>query len=256
MISLITATANAATTLGDNLESVAQQGVPVEQIIVDNMSVDDTVSVAEQYSHVARIICEPDAGMYDAMNKGLRAATGDIVGILNADDWYAHEGVLSDVLRAFEDPAVDACYGDLQYVRGGQIVRHWRSGSFRRRSFYWGWMPPHPTFFLRRRHYERHGGFRLDLGSAADYELMLRMLLRHRLRAAYIPRVLVHMRPGGTSNASIANRLQANRNDRRAWTVNSLRPYPWTIVAKPLRKLPQYLEPRLSALGRNLRHRP
>ena len=120
-------------------------------------------------------------------------------------------------------------------------MRHWQSGAFKRDRFKWGWMPPHPTFFVRRSVYERFGLFRLDMGSAADYELMLRLLFRHRITAAYIPEVLVRMRAGGVSNASLANRLRANRMDRLAWAVNGLAPYPWTLMLKPLRKLPQFL---------------
>jgi hypothetical protein len=106
--------------------------------------------------------------------------------------------------------------------------------------FYWGWMPPHPTFFVRRRVYERHGGFRLDLGSAADYEFMLRVMVKHRIRTVYLPRVLVRMRVGGASNVTVGNRVRANRMDREAWRVNGLRPYGWTLWMKPLRKVPQW----------------
>ena len=123
-----------------------------------------------------------------------------------------------------------------------RVTRPWRSGQYRREKFYAGWMPPHPTFYLRRRLYREHGGYRLDLGTAADYELMLRMLLQHQAAAAYIPQVLVHMRTQGMSNASISNRLKANRNDRKAWQVNGLRPRPWTLVAKPLRKVGQWFD--------------
>jgi glycosyltransferase len=122
-----------------------------------------------------------------------------------------------------------------------KVVRVWRSGGFAPGKFYWGWMPPHPTFFVRRSVYQRLGGFNLDLGSAADYELMLRFLVRHRLKTAYIPEVLVKMRTGGISNRSLLNRLKANRMDRRAWEVNGLRPYPWTLPLKPLRKIGQWL---------------
>jgi glycosyltransferase len=138
---------------------------------------------------------------------------------------------------------VDACYGDLCYVDRAdpsRVVRYWRAGEFGPRRFANGWMPPHPTFFVRRSMYEQHGLYREDLGTAADYEMMLRLLVKHRVRVAYIPRVLVHMRSGGASNASLAARLRANRMDRAAWRVNGLRPYPWTTLAKPLRKVGQW----------------
>ena len=208
------------------------------------------------------LISEPDNGIYDAMNKGIALATGDIIGILNADDFYADSRVLARVAAVFEDPAVMGCYGDLVYVKERETLnvngeksnpspftihpspftlhRYWKAGSFDHTRFAWGWMPPHPTFFVRRSVYERYGTFRLDMGSAADYELMLRFLLKERIRAAYIPSVLVAMRTGGASNASLKSRLRANRMDRRAWKVNGLTPPPWTILCKPLRKLSQW----------------
>ena len=120
------------------------------------------------------------------------------------------------------------------------MIRKWQSGAYRRDKFYAGWMPPHPTFYMRRQLYQQHGGYRLALGTAADYELMLRMLLKNRAAAAYIPQVLVHMRNQGMSNATIGNRLKANRNDRKAWRVNGIRPRPWTLIAKPARKVGQW----------------
>jgi glycosyltransferase len=245
MISIITATYNSEATLRDCLASVAAQTLEAEHIIVDGRSTDGTMELVRAYPHAAhRVLSEPDSGMYDAMNKGIGRATGDVVGILNSDDYYASPRVLEWVAQAFRDPAVDACYGDLVYVdarEAGRVVRYWRAGRFERRSMLWGWMPPHPTFFVRRSVYERYGAFNLDLGSAADYEIMLRFLLKHSLSATYIPRVLVKMRTGGASNVSIRARLRANRMDRRAWRVNGLRPYPWTLWAKPLRKLSQWV---------------
>jgi glycosyltransferase len=149
--------------------------------------------------------------------------------------------VLARVLGVFADPAVDAVYGDLAYVDGAdRVVRLWRSGGYDAAKFRWGWMPPHPAFFLRRRFYESHGLYRTDFGTAADYELMLRMLLVHKLRARHLPAELVRMQAGGASNRAFANRLRAHAMDRRAWTVNGVRPYPWTLLCKPLRKVPQW----------------
>ena len=243
-ISIITATYNSAATVGDCLSSVAEQAVPVEHLIVDGASSDGTLDVVRRSSEAVEVISEPDGGIYDAMNKGIARAGGDVVGILNSDDFYASPKVLSAVVSVFEDPAVDACYGDLLYVDfidTSRVVRYWKAGRFNRRKFLWGWMPPHPAFFVRRSVYEKYGSFNLDLGSAADYEIMLRFLLKHALKTAYIPEVLVKMRTGGVSNASIRNRLAANWNDRLAWKVNGLRPYPWTLLAKPLRKLGQWI---------------
>lgn len=244
-ISIITATFNAAATLPDCLDSVAQQSYgDIEHIVIDGGSTDATVNIAGSYHHVRQIVSESDNGIYDAMNKGLGLAAGDIIGILNADDYYATPDILAKVAAVCNDPAIEACYGDLLYVNGvntEKVVRSWKSGSFNPRKFYWGWMPPHPTFFVRRSVYQRFGGFNLDLGSAADYELMLRFLLRYKLKAAYIPEVLVKMRTGGVSNSSILNRLKANRMDRKAWEVNGMKPYPWTLPLKPLRKIGQWL---------------
>ncbi len=244
-ISIITATFNAAATVRNCLECVKKQTVKPEHIIIDGGSGDSTLDIIDEYRNsLAHVVSEPDKGIYDAMNKGIALAGGDIVGILNSDDFYAAENVLAKVVQAFEDPRVDACYGNLLYVDGidsDKVVRNWRSGSFAPEKFRWGWMPPHPTFFVRRTVYEKHGLFNTDLGSAADYEIMLRFLVKHRIKAAYIPDVLVKMRTGGVSNASVKNRLAANRMDRKAWAVNGLRPYPWTLWMKPVRKIGQWL---------------
>ncbi len=244
-LSLITATFNAEKTLAHNIRCVAQQSIAVEHVIVDGGSKDDTMKVVEAHrEHLAQVVSEPDDGLYDAMNKGIRMVTGDVVGILNADDFYPSDHVLERVRAQFDDPDVGACYGDLWYVDEhdtDKVTRRWQAGAFERNKFYWGWMPPHPTFFVRRELYDQFGDFNLTLGSAADYELMLRFLLRHGVKARYVPEVLVHMRAGGVSNASVSNRLAANRMDRQAWRVNGLRPYPWTIAAKPLRKVLQWL---------------
>ena len=245
-ISIVTVTYNAAATLPSCLLSVAQQGVDVEHLVIDGGSTDGTLAILEQAraDGSIRYISEPDEGIYDAMNKGLRMASGDIVGILNADDFYASPDVLAEVSEVFADKSLDSCYGDLVYVdrdNTAKVKRYWRAGAFDRQAFYHGWMPPHPTFFVRRSVYERHGVFSLRLGSAADYELMLRLLLRQGISTQYIPKLLVKMRVGGESNASIKNRLRANRMDRRAWAVNGLQPHFWTLWAKPLRKMGQFI---------------
>lgn len=266
-ISIITATYNAADTIEECLGSVAAQTYPCEQLIIDGASTDRTLEIVGQFGGggtcVSRIVSEPDRGIYDAMNKGIALSTGEIVGILNADDFYATTTVLERVARVFEDPTVMSCYGDLEYVRecgvesetydgaGSSVevsprkrfsvVRYWKSGEYHRDSFYWGWMPPHPTFFVRKSVYERFGCFNLEQGSAADYELMLRLLLKERISCAYVPEVLVRMRTGGASNVTMKARIAANRMDRRAWKINGLRPWPWTIMMKPLRKLVQYV---------------
>ncbi len=244
-ISIITATYNSAATVGDTLDCVRQQQYPdIEHIIVDGRSSDRTLEIVSGYRHVAKIISEKDKGIYDAMNKGIGMATGDVVGILNSDDTYTDGQVLSDVAKAFEDPKVMTVYADLQYVHPDQpdkVIRTWKTGPFSKKNFYYGWMPPHPTFFVRKSVYDRAGIFDLSLRSAADYELMLRVLLKHGLSACYIPRVIVKMRAGGMSNASLWNRLRANKEDRLAWKLNGLEPYFFTLYIKPLRKIHQFI---------------
>ena len=247
-ISIVTVAFNAEATIADAVASVVGQqrtGFDLEYIIVDGASTDGTLAALEPYREgIAQVISEPDRGLYDAMNKGVAAATGDFIGILNADDAYAHDRVLAAVAARLVESGAQALYGDLDYVAedgSGRVVRRWRSGTMGPRSFLRGWMPPHPTFFLARSVYAEHGVYSLGLRSAADYELMLRMLHKHRVSAAYLPEVLVKMRTGGMSNSSWENRWRANREDRAAWRMNGLRPMPWTLVMKPLRKLGQWM---------------
>lgn len=244
-ISIITATYNSAATVRDTLECIRDQGYrDVEHIIIDGGSADGTLGIVRQFAHIARVVSEKDQGIYDAMNKGIRMASGDIIGILNSDDVYTDAGVLEDVAAAFADPAVMTVYADLQYVNSGdlnKVQRTWKSGRFKKENFYYGWMPPHPTFFVRKEVYEKCGLFNLALRSAADYEIMLRILVKMGISAFYLPRVIVKMRAGGVSNASLANRLRANREDRLAWKLNDLRPYFFTLYLKPLRKIHQFI---------------
>ncbi len=244
VISLITPSLNSGAVLADCIESVRGQRNKCEHILVDGASTDGTMEVAEGYAgHFAHVISEADSGLYAGMNKGIGLAGGDVIGILNADDFYASGETLAAVAAAFSDPDVDVCYGDLEFVAVDdltRVVRRWQAGNFGREKFFHGWMPPHPTLFLRREVYERVGLFREDLGTSADYEFMLRVFVKHGLTATYIPRVLVRMRTGGASNRSLAARWRANRNDALAWKLNGLRPRPWTLLAKPVRKIGQW----------------
>ncbi len=244
-ISIITAVYNRASTIASAIETVlSQQDVDIEYIIVDGNSTDGTRDVVLQYQdRIAKYICESDSGIYDALNKGIRASTGDIVGFLHADDLLAGPHVIRQVADVFKDSTIEAAYGDLTYVtadRPEHIVRYWKSKAFRLNRFRWGWMPPHPTVYLRREKYLELGGYRDDFQISADYELLVRMMFKHRLKTAYIEDVLVKMRLGGKSNASMGNRLLANREDSLAWTVNGLYPPIGLQLLKPLRKLRQY----------------
>jgi len=244
-VSIITAVKDSALTVRDCIESVKSQRFEPEHILVDGGSTDCTLDVVrESGSGIAKVVSEPDRGVYDALNKGIALATGEVIGILHADDTFADHGVLSRVAMLFEDEDVDSCYGDLVYVDredNSRIVRRWRSGPYDVRKFYWGWMPPHPAFFVRRKIYERYGLYNLSFGTAADYELMLRFLVRHRIHSVYIPAILVRMRTGGLSNISLMNRLRANRMDRKAWRENGLKPFPFTHFLKPISKVGQYM---------------
>ena len=242
--SIISPVLNAGRTLAGNIQNVKIHH-STEHIIIDCCSTDDTLEILREYSHKnMKYISEPDQGPYDAMNKGIKMATGGIIGILNADDFYADDRVLESVAEVFKDPGVDSCYGDLEYVdreNTEKVVRRWKAGPYDQKNWYRGWMPPHPTFFVRRSVYEKFGLYHLGIGTAADYELMLRFLLKHGITTRYVPRVLVKMRTGGLSNVSLKNRIQANLMDRKAWRVNGLKPKPWTFLMKPLGKVGQWL---------------
>ncbi|MCF1716403.1 glycosyltransferase [Flavihumibacter sp. RY-1] len=245
LVTIITATYNSAATLADTLESVASQTYPrIEHLIIDGVSIDDTAAIIARYPHVARFVSEPDKGLYDAMNKGIKLASGDIIGILNSDDFYADNRVIEKIVELFQNPDTLAVYADLQYVDAedtSKVIRYWKAGTYDQQAFYYGWMPPHPSFFVRKQLYEQCGVFNTSFRHSADYELMLRFLLRYNAPAAYLPQVVVKMRMGGQSNASFRNRWKANREDRRAWTVNGLTPYFFTIPLKPFRKIGQFL---------------
>ncbi len=227
-ISIITVCYNSAKTIGDTLSSVARQTYEnIQHIVVDGGSGDSTLDVVNvEGRHVAIVLSEPDKGIYDAMNKGIGLASGDIIGFINADDFYTSPDVLASVAAVFNDPNVDACYGDLMYVRKNDIssvVRYWKSNIFIPGTFESGWCPPHPTFFVRREIFERFGMFDLTFKIASDFELMMRFLEVHKVRAKYIPGVIVKMRLGGTSNRSLSNIVKQNKEILSALKVHGLR---------------------------------
>lgn len=244
MISVITATRDRADTVAGALASVAGQTWPlVEHIVIDGASTDGTLQVLEaQRGRLAVLVSEPDRGIYDALNKGLALATGDVVGLMHSDDFYADERVLERVALAFADPAVDGVYGDLDYVAKvdpSRIIRRWRSGSYVREKLARGWMPPHPTLYLRRSVIEQWGGFDTSFRIAADYDAMLRYLARGNIRLAYIPEVLVKMRVGGESNRSLSRILRKSREDYVALRRNEVGGL-GALVWKNLSKLGQF----------------
>jgi glycosyltransferase len=246
-ISIITVAQNAGDTIADTLNSIASQTWrDIEHIIIDGASGDNTLEVVSAYAHVSKVLSEPDQGLYFAMNKGIALASGEIVGILNADDFYASNDVLEKVANLFERTQCDTAYGNLVYVSRDNLFdirRYWRAGKFTLNSFYQGWSPPHPTFFVRRSAYLQYGCFDTRFKMAADYELMLRFLLKNKLSAAYLNELMVKMRTGGLSNRSVRLRLLANREDRMAWAANDLKPHLFTLILKPLTKIIQFKFP-------------
>ncbi len=244
-VSIITAVYNRVSTIRATIESVlGQRNADIEYIVVDGNSNDGTDRVIRDFQdRITNSIREPDTGIYNALNKGIRAATGDIVGFVHADDTLNAVDTIEKMSRAFLDPTVDATYGDLVYVnhyRPETIVRYWRAGAYDEKRFRHGWMPPHPTFYLRRDHYCKLGGYREDFSISADYELILRMLYKHRLKAAYIDDIMVRMQFGGVSNKNLWNRFKSNTEDQHAWKVNGLLPPTWLRLLKPIQKIQQY----------------
>ncbi len=245
-ISIITVVFNGVSTIKHCIESVLSQDYDsIEYIIVDGNSTDGTKEIVESYGNkIGKFLSEPDKGIYDAMNKGIELATGDVIGILNADDFYADQTVISSIAKTLKSTGSEGCYADLDYVDGQDnsvIKRKWVSGPYTQNSFLMGWMPPHPTFFVKKECYNKFGKFRLDMGSAADYELMLRMIYKNGIKLAYVPKVTVKMRTGGVSNSTYKNRIEANKNDRKAWKINGLTPRFFTLWLKPVRKIVQFL---------------
>ncbi len=247
--SVITVSFNSASTLKDTLISVATQvNVDIEHLVIDGASTDLTHAVLAQYGdHVARFVSEPDCGIYDAMNKGISLASGDVIGFLNADDIYADNQVLSRIARVFQRPEIEACYGDLIYVTkdNHSAVRHWKSRSFSLGSFAYGWSPAHPTFYIRRSALQRMGNFDLSYKISADVEFMMRYLEVGCIRSEYIPHVQVRMRVGGVSNKNLTNIYYQNLDILKALNKHKI---PYSLIKFILFKLTNRFLQRWSGL--------
>ena len=243
-VTIITVCYNSVNTIKNTIQSVLNQSYEnIEYIIIDGQSTDGTLEILNQYKDQINFISEPDKGMYDGLNKGIEKASGDIIGILNADDFYIDKNVIEDVVKQMQVENAAALYADLYYVDAentDDIKRYWKSGRYKHGDFIKGWMPPHPTFFLKKECYEEYGIFNISLKTAADYELMLRMLHKHQVPSTYLNRVIVKMRVGGMSNVSLMNRYKANREDKKAWEINDLKPAAYTFLFKPMRKIVQF----------------
>lgn len=242
-ISVVTATSNCANTLPDCLASVAQQNYTNrEHIVVDGASTDGTLEVINRHiDQIATFKSEPDKGIYDALNKGIKLATGDVVGFLHADDLYASDDVLAKIAQAFEDPTVCAVYGDLEYVSQqdtSKVIRRWKGKPFNKNDLGWGWMPAHPTLYVRREWYSNINGFDVNYRIAADYLSILKLFTQPAFKTHYIPQVLVTMRLGGASNKSIKSIIKKSKEDWRALrscnfsVPNALRAIAWKNLSK------------------------
>ena len=246
-ISIITVCYNSSATIARTITSVlSQNDVQLEYLIIDGASKDNTVEIANSYrpkfeqkgfSYIIK--SEPDEGIYDAMNKGINLASGNIIGILNSDDFYASDNVLSCVVDGFLTYKTETLYGNLLYIKNNKPYRFWRSGKFH--TFRHGWMPPHPSFFVTKDAYKKYGTYRLDCGVNADYEFMLRLLEKEKVSTVWIDRLFVNMAAGGTSDSGITSRIQGVVDNKIAWEVNNIKPPFYTIYWKKIRKIPQYI---------------
>lgn len=202
-ISIITCSYNAVDTIEETIKSVLFQNyADIEYIIIDGLSNDGTIDIIKNYADkIYKFESKKDSGIYNAMNKGIKSAGGDVVGFLNADDVYFSEKVINKVIKVFESEKVDSVYGDLIYIsEDNKIKRYWKSGNFNINNFKKGWMPPHPSFFVKSDVYEKYGGFNENYKISADYELMVRLLYKNKISSFYLPEILVEMKTGGVSN--------------------------------------------------------
>ncbi len=247
-ISIITVAYNAATSIGATLKSVAAQTHPdVEHIVIDGGSTDGTLEcIASRGQHLAHVVSEPDRGIYDAMNKGIRLASGDIIGILNADDVYADDQILARIAALMAAEPLDAVYGDVVFFapdRPAITVRRYSSRRFAPARIAWGWMPAHPTLFLRREVFDRFGLYRPDFRIAGDYELVARIFKDDNLRYRYLPEVLVRMSTGGASTGGWRSSLLLNREVLRACRGNGISTNWFMLLSKyPIKMLEYFLK--------------
>lgn len=242
-VSIITVVRNGAKTLADCIISVQSQSYPIEYIVIDGASSDNTLGIINDYrSGISKIISEPDSGIYDAMNKGIAMATGDIIGILNADDIYINAQVIEKVAAAFDAFSIDSLFADLVFVRPenlDKIVRFYSASDFSVLKFALGWMPPHPTFFVKRECYEKYGVFKTDYEIAADFELMTRFLVKHSVSYYYLPEVIIKMRTGGISTKSLKSNIILNNEIMRACAENGITTNIFKVYSKYFSKCRQ-----------------
>lgn len=246
-VSIITVCLNSEETIEQTIRSVLAQTYPeIEYLVVDGGSKDRTLDIINKYrQRISRFVSEPDKGMYDAMNKGLDMASGEVIGFLNSDDLYASPQVIERVVAAMKQSGAKICWGDIVYFLSSQpdkVFRFWKSSSYEQGRFQQGWSPPHPGFFVKKEVYDQYGGFRTELGIAADYEIMLRFLEKHRVPSCYLPQVLVKMRWGGYGNRNPWRLIKGNLECYRAWSMNGMKVSSFLPIVKPLTKISQFLK--------------
>lgn len=244
-VSIITAVFNNSNTIADALDSVATQTYKnIEKVMVDGGSDDGTLSILRAFTTNKDVLSsEPDEGIYDALNKGIKLSSGDVIGLLHSDDLFPDESIVAKIADAFmQDANVDAVYGDLVYIKKDEpdkVVRYWQAGTFHKDKLRKGWMPPHPTLYLRRSVYDKFSQFDTNYHIAADYDFMLRVFSDESLNIRYIPEVLVKMRTGGASNRSLKNIIYKSYEDYRALRANKIGGL-WSLTMKNLSKIPQF----------------
>ena len=244
-ISIITVVWNNERTIKNCIDSILSQTYQnIEYIIVDGKSTDRTVEIINSYGEkISKFISEKDKGIYDAMNKGISMASGEIIGILNSDDFYTDEKTI--IANEFITKNIDATFSDLDYVsfeNENKITRKWRSTPYYENAFINGWHPAHPTFFVRKEIYDKYGNFDLDFAISADFEIMLRFIEKYKIKTSYIPKVLVKMREGGASNQSIKNILKGNANVRKAFHKNEIKLDPLYTPKRLFKKVIQKIK--------------
>lgn len=244
-VSLITVCRNVAPVIAESIDSVLGQEYPgIEIIVIDGASTDGTVDILKAYAdRIDVLVSEPDKGIYDAMNKGLARATGDVIGFVNAGDLLMTPQTIGQVVKAFEKSGADAVYGDIIMVDEGDITkikRTWLSGAYNRNRFKEGWMPPHVATFIRKSAYDKFGHFRTELRIAADYEILFRMLYKEQISTVHLSEILVRFRLGGMSNGSVKHVLKANTEVRRSWRLNGFQAPPLLVTRKLWSKVMQF----------------
>ena len=244
-ISIITVAYNAHATIKDAITSVLGQTYKdIEYIIIDGGSTDSTMDIVNEYKDkISKIVSEPDKGLYDGMNKGIKLATGDVIGFLNSDDVYTNNFVIEKVVNKLNETKSDLCYSDLVYVDKynlDKVIRYWKSGTYKEGSFKNGWMPPHPTAYIKKWVYDKYGGFDITLPMASDFEILFRFMDKYKIKSSYIPSVLVKMRLGGVSNKSIFNVIKQNLVIMDVLRKGKIKISPFFLCSKMIEKLKQF----------------